>query len=279
LRAAFTAYSQKVKMMKGLVFDIRRFTVHDGPGIRTTVFFKGCPLSCSWCHNPESQYGFPETTIKNISLEGRIFKEEEVSGLWIDVDEIIEEVEKDRVFYDESGGGITVSGGEPTFQADFLLALLSEMKARRLNVAMDTCGFADWSRLALTMNYVDLYLYDLKLMDDALHLKYTGVSNKQILENLLKLAESGKEIIIRVPVIPGINDSDENFGALQLFLEQIKHQVREINLLPYHAAAGNKYKRFGKLNSMKNIKSMPAEVLQGRKDELEGLGYTVKTGG
>ena len=204
--------------MQGLVFDIRRFTVHDGPGIRTTVFFKGCPLSCIWCHNPESQYGFPETTIKNLSLEGRIFKEEEVSGLWMNVDEIIEEVEKDRVFYDESGGGITVSGGEPTSQADFLLALLGEMKARGLNVALDTCGYVNWNQLAATMNYVDLYLYDLKLLDDKQHFMYTGVSNKLILDNMQKLARSGKRIIVRLPVIPGISDTDEFFSALRTFL-------------------------------------------------------------
>jgi len=266
-------------MMKGLVFDIRRFTVHDGPGIRCTIFLKGCPLSCCWCHNPESQNSLPETTVKALSLEGRIFKEEEVSGIWMNIDEIIEEVEKDRVFYDESGGGVTISGGEPTFQADFLIILLKELKARGLHVALDTCGYADWIRLAETMNYVDLYLYDLKVMDEDLHIRYTGASNKQILENMQKLAGSGKKIIIRVPVIPGINDSDENFSALQSYLGRMKPAVMEISLLPFHAAAENKYKRFGRENFMKNVKSTPREALDERKKELEAIGFIVKIGG
>ncbi len=266
-------------LMKGLIFDIRRFTVHDGPGIRSTIFFKGCPLSCLWCHNPESQDSEPETSVKTLSLDGLKFREEEVSGRWMTVDEILAEVEKDRIFYDESGGGVTVSGGEPAFQPAFLSELLSALKSKGFHIAMDTCGFTSWENLALTINYIDLYLYDLKLMDDDLHVKYTGGSNKQIIENLIKLADAGKTIIARVPVIPGINDSDENFSALQVLLEQLKPAVTEINLLPWHAAAGNKYMRFGKENVMKNVKSMTREDLVCRKKVFEDLGFIVKIGG
>ncbi|MCX6282513.1 MAG: glycyl-radical enzyme activating protein [Bacteroidetes bacterium] len=266
-------------MVEGLVFDIRKFTVHDGPGIRCTIFLKGCPLSCRWCHNPESQAEIPETSTKTVTLDGAIYMEQEVSGKWMTVEEILEEVEKDRVFYDESGGGVTVSGGEPLFQAEFLLNLLKGLKTRDLHVALDTCGYAGWQDLALTMDYIDLYLYDLKLMDDILHLEYTGVSNKPIHENLQRLARSGKKVVVRVPVIPGISDSESNFRSLLAFLEPLRPGVNEINLLPYHSAAENKYKRFGKVNSMKGISSTPREELIVRKKELEGLGYVVKIGG
>ncbi|MEI7492305.1 MAG: glycyl-radical enzyme activating protein [Bacteroidota bacterium] len=266
-------------MIKGLVFDIRKFTVHDGPGIRCTVFFKGCPLSCRWCHNPESQCGLPETSTKSVSLDGRIFTEEETAGTWMEVDDILKEVAKDRVFYDESGGGITISGGEPASQPEFLLSLLKELKAIGLHTALDTCGHTEWKNMMATMDYIDLYLYDLKIIDEGLHLKYTGGANKLILENLKKLAGLGKKIIVRVPVVPGINDDDESFRALYLYLEPIGKALNEINLLPYHAAAESKYKRFGKENLMKDIKSLPKEALIKRKEELEALGYVVRIGG
>jgi pyruvate formate lyase activating enzyme len=265
--------------MDGLVFDIRRFTVHDGPGIRSTVFFKGCPLSCSWCHNPESQSGLPETSNRSLALDGRIFREEEVSGVWMRTRDVIAEVIKDNVFYDESGGGVTISGGEPTFQPGFLSELLRGLKSWGLHVALDTCGHVEWARLAESMNFVDLYLYDIKVMDDDLHMKHTGVSNRQILENMLNLAAAGKKIMVRIPVIPGINDTDQNFTALKGYLGRMKPSITGINLLPFHTAAKNKYKRFGKDNFMKKAVSMPAEDLQSRKKELEAEGYIVKIGG
>lgn len=267
------------KTMEGLIFDIRRFTVHDGPGIRSTVFLKGCPLSCSWCHNPESQSGSPETSTRNLTLGGRIFREEEVSGEWMSTEDVIKEVLKDRVFYDESGGGVTVSGGEPTFQHEFLIKLLSGLKAAGIHLALDTCGYTEWDKLAETMSFADLYLYDLKVMDNELHLRYTGVSNRQILENLERLVLAGKSIIVRIPVIPGINDTDDNFNALRVYLGRLRPGISEVNLLPFHAAAENKYKRFRRANFMQNVKSTPAEHLRERKKELEDDGYKVKIGG
>jgi len=266
-------------IMEGMVFDIRRFSVHDGPGIRSTIFLKGCPLSCCWCHNPESRSALPETSIKVLKLEGRMFKEPEVTGKWMTINEILDEIEKDRIFYDESGGGITISGGEPTFQNKFLVALLKELKSGGFHVALDTCGYTAWDNLASTMDTVDLYLYDLKIMNEDRHLKYTGVSNKLILNNLQLLIRSGKKIIIRVPVIPGINDSKEEFIALKSYLSGMITMVKEVDLLPFHAAAENKYKRFRIDNFMKGIKSTPKEALVGMKIALEEMGFTVRIGG
>ena len=266
-------------MVKGLVFEIRRFTVHDGPGIRTTVFLKGCPLSCHWCHNPESRNPLPETTLRKLKLENKIFTEEEVSGKWMTADEIMTEAMQDKIFYDESGGGITISGGEPTLQQEFLTVLLKEIKQNGLNTALDTCGYTEWENLEKSAKYVDLYLYDLKLMDESLHIKHTGVSNKLILENLKRLAALGKEIIIRIPVIQGISDSDENFRTMALYLEPIRNRISEIHLLPFHRSAESKYKRMGIRNFMENTANMPKEALAGRKLELGSLGFKVKIGG
>lgn len=266
-------------MVKGLVFEIRRFTVHDGPGIRTTIFLKGCPLSCHWCHNPESQNPMPEISVKRLMLEDKVFTEEEISGKWMTADEILHEVVQDMVFYDESGGGVTISGGEPTFQKEFLPVLLHKLKSRNLHIALDTCGFTGWENLSETMKYVDLYLYDLKLMDESLHINFTGVSNKLILDNLKNLAIAGKKIILRIPVIPGINESDDFFKALALFLGEWRSLIKEINLLPFHSAAKEKYKRMGLKNFMNHANSTPKESLNGRKRELENLGFKVKIGG
>ena len=273
------AMIRQPRQKEGLVFDIKRFTVNDGPGIRSTVFLKGCPLACYWCHNPESQSSIPETSTKTLSLGGRIFHENEVTGKLMTSREILEEVGKDRVFYEESGGGVTISGGEPTSQFDFLMELLRELKAAGFHTALDTCGHSEWKKLKLTMNYVDLYLYDLKIMDDELHIKYTGVSNSLILRNLKNLVESCGKIAVRIPVIPGVNDSDDNFNELASFLGSLKTSITEIDLLPYHTSAENKYKRFGKKNFMKHVKSASKETLLNRKCSLEKMGFKVKIGG
>jgi pyruvate formate lyase activating enzyme len=265
--------------MKGLIFDIRRFCVNDGLGIRTSVFFKGCPLNCRWCHNPESQSPEPETSHKKLALDGFKFAVNEITGRWMIVQDIVPEVEKDRIFYEESGGGITISGGEPFNQPEFLLELLESLKFNHLNIALDTSGFTEWKWLEKTLKYVDLYLYDLKIMDDSLHLEHTGVSNKLILDNLLKLAEQTNQIIIRLPVIPGINDNDGHFESLASFLQPLMLSVREVNLLPYHSLGKQKYSRLGKENFLKNTMDLPKEALYGRMAELERNGFKVKIGG
>jgi pyruvate formate lyase activating enzyme len=267
-----------------LIFDIRHFTVHDGPGIRTTVFFKGCPLNCLWCHNPESQSPVEEE-IENVhSLDGKKFLNNETVGQWMTVHEVIAEIEKDRIFYDESNGGVTLSGGEPLFQPEFLYELLKELKQEGFHVALDTCGFADKSVFERVLPFIDLFLYDLKIIDDNDHIKYTGVSNQIILANLRFLSEKGKKIIIRIPVIPGINDTIDNWESLfpsspLTLFPSYPHTLHEIHLLPYHSIAREKYSRIGLISRLKDIPDMKKEDLLLMKKEFEARGFIVKIGG
>jgi pyruvate formate lyase activating enzyme len=265
--------------VRGLIFDIRRFCVNDGPGIRTTVFFKGCPLNCRWCHNPESQVPEPETSEKTMALDGFRFALNETTGRWMYADEILEEAKKDNIFYEESGGGVCLSGGEPFNQPEFLLELLTLLKFDNLNIAVDTSGYADWKWMEKALEYTDLFLYDLKIMDESLHVRHTGASNKPILANLLKLARHTEKILIRLPVVPGINDNDGHFESLASFLYPIRSSIKEINLLPYHSLAGKKYSRLGRKDFMKNTLDLPKEALAGRMADFERMGFNVKIGG
>jgi len=264
---------------KGLIFDIRRFSVHDGPGIRTTIFFKGCPLSCWWCHNPESKSSLPEDTVKVLTLEGKKFPVKEVLGKYLTVDEVMTEVEKDRLFFDESSGGVTLSGGEPLLQAGFAIELLKKLKEKDIHTALDTCGFVRQDTLKATLPFTDLYLFDLKLMDEHEHLEYTGVSNTLIHQNLIFLTEQHKQVIIRIPVIPGITDSRKNMDLLKEFLIKLQPCISEICLLPYHSLGNSKYDRLKIENKLKNVKSLTAEELQPLKQEFEEEHFEVKIGG
>jgi pyruvate formate lyase activating enzyme len=268
---------------KGLIFDIRRFTVHDGPGIRTTVFFKGCPLNCWWCHNPESHSCHPEESLKTLNLDGKKFSLKEMIGKWMSVDEVMSELRMDRIFYAESSGGVTFSGGEPLMQPEFLLELLKECKANSLHTTLDTSGYADQEIIEKMYSRTDLFLYDLKLMDDTDHIRYTGVSNKPILENLKYLIFQGKQIIIRIPVIPGITDTLKNIQEIKEFLSNLMKERRstsplKISLLPYHSIAKNKYARFHIDNKMKHLKDLTKESLIPIKKEFEAEGFQVKIG-
>ena len=200
----------------GFIFDIKKFAIHDGPGIRTTVFLKGCVMDCWWCHNPESQNLEPEKIIKVNQLNIHETIDRKVS-----VDEVLEEVEKDRVFYEESGGGVTFSGGEALTQPEFLYSLLEKSKEKNIHTTLDTTGYVKWEILEKISNMVDLFLYDLKLFDDELHQKYTGVSNKLILENLLKLDANKNKIIIRIPIIPTLTDTEGNLEQLAIFIKNL----------------------------------------------------------
>ncbi len=266
-------------MNKGLIFDIRRFSVHDGPGIRTTVFFKGCPLTCWWCHNPESRATEPETTVKTLTLEGKKFPVNEVTGNYMTVPEVLKEVLTDRIFFDESGGGVTLSGGEPMLQAEFALELLMALKSEGLHTAMDTCGQVRREDVEKILPYADLFLFDLKLMDEQAHFEYTGVSNKLIHDNLIFLVESGKKVHIRFPVIPGITDTQKNILGLEEFLMRLQPGIRRIHLLPFHTGAEAKYSRLQMLNRMKEVKSLQREDLDPLKSELEALNFEVLIGG
>lgn len=265
--------------MTGILFDIKRFAVHDGPGIRTTVFLKGCPLKCLWCHNPESISPQP-CTIERISRIGeQTFRNNEVVGQVKTVKEVMEILEKEWIFMDESGGGVTFSGGEPLLQPEFLGALLAASKQRGMHTAIDTCGFASSEVLMKIVPLTDLFLYDLKMMNSKQHQFYTGVSNQIILENLQKLVYENCKIRIRIPVIPGINDIPENISETIHFLKNLNGPVEGVDLLPFHNTASGKYKRFElnyKLNETRKLEGSEMELLA---RQFEEAGFVVKIGG
>ncbi|MBC8181932.1 glycyl-radical enzyme activating protein [candidate division KSB1 bacterium] len=233
----------------GIIFDLKKYAVHDGPGIRTTVFFKGCPLNCWWCHNPESQKPEPEPRQKfnqksNLKL---LQQKENLIGKKVTAREVMEEVEKDIVFYDESCGGVTFSGGEPLLQENFLLALLKECRDKEIHTTIDTCGFAPYSVFEKIDPFVDLYLYDIKICDDELHKKYTGVSNNLIHGNLVRLSKLNKNINIRIPLIPGVVDTEDNITNLIRFISTLKN-IKQIDLLPYNKIGEGKYEKINRKN-------------------------------
>jgi len=268
-------------MTTGIIFNIQRYSIHDGPGIRTTVFLKGCPLNCWWCQNPESQLsgqemvfredrcigcgacsticpsgaikiknGIPITEKEKCILCGKCIEKcpalaREMIGKKLTAEEIIKEVEKDLVFYEESGGGVTFSGGEPLGQSEFLESLLICCQKKKIHTAVDTSGYISWEILSKISSKVDLFLYDLKIMDSERHKKYTGISNEIILENLKKLSSVHNNIFVRFPVIPGINDDYQNIKETAEFLSSLK--IAQVNLLPYHYIGIDKYRRLGRI--------------------------------
>ena len=261
--------------LKGVVFNIQRYSIHDGPGIRTTVFLKGCPLQCFWCQNPESQNSEPEILIykdrctrcgqcvavcptgaSGLLDENSIIHRSKCSGCgkcveacpnearslvgkYMSVDEVMREVIKDKKFYENSGGGITLSGGEPTAQPEFALALLKACKEVGLHTGLDTCGYASWSTMKKLLKYIDLVLYDIKCMEERSHYEATGKSNDIILENAKRISNY-KPIRVRVPMIPGFNDSREEVMKIVEFVKDNLGPV-EIDLLPYNKWGESKY--------------------------------------
>jgi len=265
--------------MKGIVFDIKRFAIHDGPGIRTTVFFKGCPLRCWWCHNPESQKLRPEIDIRKIQLDGKIFEQERTVGQWMTVEEVMKEIDKEVPFYEESGGGVTFSGGEPLTQPDFLLELLMTCKAKGYHTAVDTSGHAKTEFVERIIPYTDLFLFDIKHLDLQTHRYFTGVGNRLILENLAIIAKSKSRIIIRIPVIPNINDSEAHLSELRQYLKSFSRKINEVHFLPYHSFAKNKYTKFHKTNKMSDLVDMKKTDLYPLVKSFQGDGFVVKIGG
>ncbi len=298
----------------GVIFDIKRYSIHDGPGIRTTIFFKGCPLNCWWCHNPESQAmdqeqvlwpsrcircgacqeaceqraisldeDLPHTDRERCTLCGACVAAcyadaREIVGREMTVAQVMAEIERDIPFFDESGGGVTFSGGEPLAQGDFLEALLRACRNSEIHTVLDTCGFAPWELLERVRDFVDLFLYDLKLMDDEKHRRYTGVSNALVLQNLRSLAERGHQIILRMPVIPGINDDEENLQRLGAFAADMPNLLR-VDLLPYHHSATAKYERLEMQYGLSQILPPSKESMAEITDRLKGFGLAVKIGG
>ncbi len=265
--------------MKGTIFDIKRFAVHDGPGIRTTVFFKGCPLQCQWCHNPESIDPIPVCIRKVSKLNGREFSEEETIGYQISPEDLLHELQKEQVFMEESSGGVTFSGGEPLMQHEFLFEMLQLCKSHGMHTTVDTTLFSGWEIINRLLTVTDLFLVDLKLMNDEEHKKYTGVSNKIILENIRKLASKGVSMRVRIPVIPGVTTSPENIKESIAFLSELNGRIEAVDLLPFHNTANEKYKRFHMENYFVNRHSMKKEELTTLKEQFEKAGFTVKIGG
>jgi pyruvate formate lyase activating enzyme len=260
----------------GIIFDLKKYAVHDGPGIRTTVFFKGCPLNCIWCHNPESRR--PE--IERFPVRSRAGHEQSCGeteiGFRVSVDEVMFEIMQDAIFYEQSGGGVTFSGGEPLLQVEFLMALLEACRSRGVHTAVDTCGYAPREDLRRVAQTADLLLFDLKLMDIDAHAKYVGVSNELILANLRELATSCP-MIIRLPMIPDLTDTDRNLDAIAGFLEPLP--LRRISLLPYNKLGEDKHERYALPGHRPNWTVQDPTTLRRKAERLEARGFEVSIGG
>jgi pyruvate formate lyase activating enzyme len=226
---------------KGILFNVQKYAIHDGPGIRTAVFLKGCPLACWWCHNPEGRRFTVESWDENAprTQDGQ-GGQSDTCGWTATTSEVMAEIEKDRIFCEESEGGATFSGGEPLSQARFLKSLLTACAEREIHTAVDTTGYAPHRVMAEIGPLADLFLFDLKLMDRMAHLRYTGVPNELILENLETLSKTGKAIIIRFPLIPGFTDGERNLRAIARYVSDLG-TVRKISVLPFHEIAAGKY--------------------------------------
>lgn len=245
--------------MKGTIFDIERNSYVDGPGIRTTVFFKGCNLKCAWCHNPESQSPLKEFLFykekcvgcgrcKGNTVEDSNFiclnDAKEICGRDWSTNEVLKEVLKDKAFFDTSGGGVTFSGGECMLQIDFLCELLKVCKESGIHTAVDTAGNLPWEYFEKILPYTDLFLYDIKCMDNDKHLKYTGVKNEKSLENLKMLLNANAKVWIRIPIICGVNDTVAEMKKVKEFLNKCNN-LEKIELLPYHQMGEHKYTALG----------------------------------
>ena len=297
----------------GLIFDIKKFAVHDGPGIRTTVFMKGCPLRCWWCHNPESISPKPQvvffenkcigckrcfeacpTGALRLEADRRVYDREAcvlcgkctqacyaeaqvMEGRRVTVEEALAEVEKDRPFYDNSGGGMTVSGGEPMLQKDFTLELFRQAKAAGLHTAIDTSGHAQWDDLRQVLEYVDLVLFDMKDMDPEKHKQFTGVDNKLILENATRIRDLGKRMMLRIPIIPSCNARLDNMQAAAAFFRDFPN-LEYVELLPYHRLGQGKWERLDLTYRLKHIQTPGEDALAELQKPFEQAGMQVRRG-
>lgn len=256
--------------MKATIFEIKRFAVHDGDGIRTTVFFKGCPLRCVWCHNPEGLSFEPQVAFyshkcigcgeckkENFTAESCLGEARVVYGKEITVDELLPLLLEDKDFYDNSGGGVTLSGGECLMQADFCRKLLKKLKENGINTAVDTSGFVSREALDKVIPYTDVFLYDIKAYDDDVHVKCTGQPCKIILENLKYLDSTGSNIEIRIPYVPDYNSSE--IEKIANFLSKLRH-ITKIRVLPYHNYAGSKYEALNITNTLPTRLPLDSEI-------------------
>lgn len=242
---------------RGIIFDIKKFAIHDGPGIRSTVFFQGCPLDCPWCHNPE---GINFLTCRDIEATGKI--DEYNSGCRsLTALQLFSEIEKDRIFYDQSGGGVTVSGGEPLMQPGFLKKFLAICVENGCPVIVDTSGFSDYNHIERIMDLVDTFYFDLKLADEKLHRRMTGVSNLPILRNLRKLDRAGADVLPRIPLIPGFTDSEDNISKIAQILSGMENIYR-VSLIPYNRIYLDKIRRFGMKDRAEGLEEQKEEDIE-----------------
>ena len=300
-----------------LVFDIKRYAINDGPGIRITIFMKGCPLSCVWCHNPEGISGQREKlytrqkclgcgacvdacpghalwlTSEGVSSDVSLCTvcgkcadvcpslAMEISGKEYTADELMKEIRKEILFMDCSEGGVTFCGGEPLMHPDFLLELLQRCGKEGIHRAVDTTLYARPTLVRQVMEHTDLFLIDLKLMNSFWHKKYCGVPNELILSNLRMVADAGKEFIIRIPLIEGINTDEDNIRQSASFLASLPHHLKVVNLLPYHDIGKNKHEKLGSVyNPDQFPMSTPSENLQQKCVEIfHSYGINAKIGG
>lgn len=302
-------------MPQSLIFDIKRYAINDGPGIRVVVFFKGCNLHCAWCHNPESisdrvekMYApakcikcgtcveaCPENAI-TLTPDGIITDAElcilcgkcaevcptkaiEMSGKSMTVNEIMDIIEKERIFFDQSGGGVTFSGGEPLVHTKILTELLDECGKRGIHRAVDTAGNVKTETILEIAKRTDLFLYDLKMMDSMLHKKWVNAGNEKILHNLKALSKADAEIIIRIPLIGGVNDTASNIELTAKFIAELEGVKKEVHLLPYHKIAQHKYSKLGKANDFEYFEEPDKESLSRAILLFEKYGLKASIGG
>ena len=256
--------------VSGRIFDIQKFSVHDGPGIRTIIFLKGCALRCKWCCNPESQKFEVQTMMQN--------GKPKQMGQDVTVAQVLDIVKQDMPYYRRSGGGMTLSGGEMLCQSDFSYALLRSAKEAAINTAVETTGFASWDKIEMLLPYIDTVLMDIKHTNSAKHKAFTSQPNELILENAAKIAKNAKKLIIRVPVIPTFNDTPEEIAAIAKFAKGLDG-VYEINLLPYHQFGRDKYEGLGREYLMGDIASPTEDHMQRLKAVAERAGLKCKIGG
>ena len=297
------------------VFDIQRCSLHDGPGIRTTVFLKGCPLRCLWCHNPESMDSRPQLAFTasrcigcreclracpngvHAIVEGKrvinrglcqrcgrcveVCHSEalELMGREMALEEVLAEVARDQAFYASSGGGVTLSGGEPLLQPEFATAFLQACRRQGLHTVLDTSGYAPWESLLAVAREADLVLFDLKHTDDARHRELTSVSNRVILDNLARLASEQIDLRVRAPVIPGCNDEEDNYRTMAAYLGRLDVRTLRVDLLPYHQLGSVKHSRLGTEYGLHNVKPPTSERLESLASILRTGGFQVQVGG
>ena len=295
--------------LTGMVFDIQRSSLHDGPGIRTAVFLKGCPLHCAWCHNPESQSKSREISFRPEScavcgdcvatcqhgahsivdgvhffdrtlcelcgdcVETCLYEALKLAGKDLTIDEVMTVVLRDQLFYEQSGGGLTISGGEPMLQPEFTLKLLLAAKAAGVHTCLDTCGWTSQRAYEQVLPFVDLFLFDYKATDPEAHKKWMGVSNELILSNLDFLVRRGASVRLRCPLVPGINAMPEHLAGIAALSKRYP-DLDGIDLMPYHNVGNSKYERYGLNNSLPDLRTTEDSTRQAWLEELHALGCT-----